>query len=105
MEYRYSTVVDPSTYDNFGLCDALPLRASKFGHLADRGCRRAQDDWTRFVGKISGFIGCLSPRFNAISVGVPECLPERMEVITYANEFAFLQDGAYKLATVLIYEY
>ena len=93
MDYKYSTVVYPSTYDDFGLSGALPLRASKFGHLADKGNRRAQKDWRQFVGKISDFTGCLCPRFNDISVAVPECRPERMEVVTYANEFAFLHDG------------
>ena len=93
MDYKYSTIVDPSTYEDFGLSGALPLRASKFGHLADKGSRRAQDDWKEFVGKISGFTGCLCPRFNGITVAVPECRPERMEVVTYANEFAFLHDG------------
>lgn len=31
-----------------------------------------------------------------MSVTVPECLPERLEVISYANEFAFLHDGQYR---------
>lgn len=102
MEYKHSTVVDPSTYDDFGLCGALPLRISKYGNLADKGCQRAQEDWIRFVGKISDFTGCRCARFNAISAGVPECHPERMEMVTYANEFAFLQDGACKLAKCVI---
>ena len=102
MDYKYSTVVDPSTYDDFGLCDTLPLRVSRYGNLADKGCRRAQEDWTRFVGRISGFTGCQCPRFNAIAAAVPECRPERMEMITYANEFAFLHDGECKFARSII---
>lgn len=90
---RYSTIVDPSTYDDLGLCSALPLRVHKFAHLADKGARRAQEDWKRLVGPIKNFTGCLSPRFNGIAVAVPECIPDRLEIVTYANEFAFLHDG------------
>lgn len=93
MKYEYSTVVDPSTYNDFGFCGAIPVRDSKYGYLADKGSRRAQDDWNRFVGKISNFGGCMCPQFNMTSVTIPECLPDRLEVIAYANEFAFLQDG------------
>lgn len=90
---RYSNLVDPSTYNDLGLCSSLPLRVHKFAHLADKGALRAQEDWKRLVGPIRNFTGCLSPRFNGIAVAVPECIPERLEIVTYANEFAFLHDG------------
>lgn len=98
MPCCYSTIVDPSTYDDLGLCSSLPLRVHKFAHLADKGARRAQEDWKRMVGPIKNFTGCLSPRFNGIAVAVPECIPERLEIVTYANEFAFLHDGDYNPA-------
>lgn len=94
---RYSNLVDPSTYNDLGLCSSLPLRVHKFAHLADKGALRAQEDWKRLVGPIRNFTGCLSPRFNGIAVAVPECIPERLEIVTYANEFAFLHDGDYLL--------
>lgn len=94
---RYSNLVDPSTYNDLGLCSSLPLRVHKFAHLADKGALRAQEDWKRLVGPIRNFTGCLSPRFNGIAVAVPECIPERLEIVTYANEFAFLHDGDYTL--------
>lgn len=93
IEYRHSKVVDPSTYNDLGLCSGLPLRVHKHKHLADKGARRAQEDWKRLVGPINNFTGCLSPRFNGIAVAIPECIPERLEAVTYANEFAFLHDG------------
>ncbi|KAL8792041.1 MAG: hypothetical protein Q9195_005382 [Heterodermia aff. obscurata] len=94
MKYEHSTLVTPSTYSDFGFCGGIPLRESKYGHLADKGSQRAQEDWNQFIGGtvLPGFGGCMSPRFNMTSVTIPECLPDRMEVIAYANEFAFLQD-------------
>ena len=93
MEYKYSTLVDPSSYETLGLCDTIPLRVHKNAHLADRGSRQAQADWRKLVGKVENFTGCMGPRFNGIAVAVPECRPERLEVIAYSNEFAFLHDG------------
>ena len=40
----------------------------------------------------------MCPQFNMTAVTIPECLPDRLEVIAYANEFAFLQDGMSILA-------
>ena len=97
MEYEHSTIVDPITYDDFGLCGGIPLRTSNHGHLADKGCQRARNDWNRHVGENS-VQGCMCPRFNMTSVTIPECLPERLEIIAYVNEFAFLQDGISILA-------
>ncbi|RDW88454.1 fusicoccadiene synthase [Coleophoma cylindrospora] len=92
MEFQYSELVDSDTYDSMGLCEALPLRVSKHANLADKGSVRAQADWRKFVGPIHNFTGCLSPKYNGIAVAVAECLPDRLEVVTYANEFAFLHD-------------
>jgi hypothetical protein len=93
IQHQHSKLVDPSTYNDLGLCGGLPLRVHKHAHLADKGARRAQEDWKRLVGPIRNFTGCLSPRFNGIAVAIPECIPERLETVTYANEFAFLHDG------------
>lgn len=93
MEYKHSNLIDPSTYDNLGLCESLLLRESKNAHAADIGCLRAQSDWKRYFGRTVDFVGCMSPRFNALAVAIPEALPERLEITAYANEFAFLLDG------------
>ncbi|KAL8990517.1 MAG: hypothetical protein Q9177_000848 [Variospora cf. flavescens] len=56
------------------------------------GAIRAQNDWTRFVGPVGNYKGGLGTPYSFMGVTVPECLPERMEIISYANEFAFLYD-------------
>lgn len=57
------------------------------------GCLKAQRDWDKYVGPIVDFHGSLGDSYSFISATVPECLPQRLEVIAYANEFAFLYDG------------
>lgn len=93
MEYEYSTIVDPSAYETEGLCDGIPLRVHKYPDLEDMGSLRAQEDWTEHVGPVDNYRGGLGPKYSFMAVSVPECLPERLEIISYANEFAFLHDG------------
>lgn len=93
MEYRFSARVDPATYSTQGLCDGIPLRIHKNADLEDIGALRAQEDWRKYVGPVENFKGGLGPMFSFIAVTVPECLPERLEILAYANEFAFLHDG------------
>ena len=74
MHFQSSDLFDPSTYETEGLCDNIPLRS-------------------KLVGPLGFYKGGLGPEYNFIQVTVPECLPERLEIIAYANEFAFLYDG------------
>lgn len=93
MEYRYSTLMDTSAYETEGLCDGLPLRIHNDPLKEEIGTIRAQEDWSRLVGPIGHYRGGLAAQHNIIAMNVPECIPERLEIISYANEFAFLHDG------------
>ncbi|KAK3985823.1 hypothetical protein QBC44DRAFT_344987 [Cladorrhinum sp. PSN332] len=93
MEFRYSEQVDPSLYETHGLADGIPLRVHKDPFSEILGSLRAQRDWDRHVSPLyRGYNGNLGKRFSFVRVTVPECLPERLETISYANEFAFLYD-------------
>lgn len=94
MEYLYSTVVDPSTYETDGLAEGIPLRIHAYPELEEKGTLRAQEDWREVVGPVNDYRGGLGPRYSFMAVAVPECLPDRLEIISYANEFAFLHDGS-----------
>ena len=93
MEFVYSMVVDPSTYSTEGLCEGIPLRKHMDPCKENIGAVRAQQDWAKFVRPLSQYRGGLGPEYSFIRVTVPECLPDRLEIIAYANEFAFLYDG------------
>jgi len=93
MEYKYSTIVDPSTYETEGLCEGIAVRVNVSPDLEEIGTFRAQEDWKRLVGSFDLYKGGLGPKFSFMAVSVPECLPERLAIISYANEFAFLHDG------------
>ena len=97
MYARYSEAVDPGSYRDDGLSNGIPLRVNREQHLEIQGTMRAQHDWNTFVSPIDGYFGGLGDRFHFVSVTIPNCLPERLEIISYANEFAFLYDGMFKL--------
>lgn len=101
MEPQYSRLVDPTEYETQGLCDGIPLRMHRQSQNEDIGATRCQRDWNRFVEPLEFYRGGLDSKWNFMSVSVPECLPERLEIISYANEFAFLYDGMYAKAPKL----
>jgi len=93
IEFQYSDIVDPSTYESEGLCEGIALRRHRDISLEDKGAIRAQRDWTKLVGPVPDYKGGLGAKYSFMQVTVPECIPERLEIISYANEFAFLYDG------------
>ncbi|KAI0532734.1 fusicoccadiene synthase [Xylaria digitata] len=92
MEFNYSQEIEPAIYETHGLDEGIPLRIHKDQHLELKGALRAQRDWTKHICNVNGYKGGLGNPFTFICVTVPECLPDRLELISYANEFAFLYD-------------
>ncbi|KAL7793174.1 isoprenoid synthase domain-containing protein [Trichoderma ceciliae] len=92
MEYRYSEVIDPNFYETHGLANGIALRGHKEPMKEIHGAYRAQVDWSRYVKPLDNYKGGLGKRFSFMQVTVPECLPERLEIISYANEYAFIYD-------------
>lgn len=94
MDYRYSTIIDSSTYDTQGLCRGIDLRRHVAADLEEVGSFRVQEDWRRLVGALEKpFKGSLAADFSFITAAVPECLPDRLEICSYALEFGFIHDG------------
>ena len=96
MADKYSTLIDSSIYDTEGLCRGIDLRRHVAADLEEVGAFRLQEDWRRLVGPLEKpFKGGLGPEFSFITVAVPECLPERLEIISYGLEYGFAHDGMF----------
>jgi len=93
MDFKHSELVDPRTYNTEGLCDGIPLRRHKDPMGEIRGAIRAQRDWARVVCPVRNYKGTLGNPFSFVRTTIPETLPERLEICSYANEYAFLYDG------------
>lgn len=90
-------------YDKEGLCPGIELRKHIAGELEEVGAFRAQEDWRRLVGPLpKPYAGLLGPDFSFVTISVPECLPERMEIVAYALEFGFIHDGSLSFALPLV---
>lgn len=93
MDFVYSQEISPNLYQTDGLDGGIPLRVHKDELSEIIGGLRAQKDWNNHVSAIKDYNGGLGKPYSFISVTVPECLPERLEIMAYANEYAFLYDG------------
>lgn len=101
MKFQFSELIDPSTYETQGLCDGIPLRKHKDASKENSGALRAQKDWAKRIGPLNSHQGGLGPEYNLLQVIVPECLPDRVEILAYANEFGFLYDGSFFFLSLL----
>lgn len=96
MEHQYSRLVDPLEYQLEGLeglVDDIPLRQHIDAVRGDIGAIRAQEDWQKLVSPLENFTGGLAFKFSFVPVTMPDCIPDRLEIISYANEFAYIHDG------------
>lgn len=93
MDFKYSELLDRGTYRDEDLAHGIAMRVHKDPFKEIAGSIRAQKDWNHFVSPVKDYLGGLGPSFSFIRVTIPECLPERLEIISYANEYAFLYDG------------
>jgi hypothetical protein len=97
MDFRYSHPVPSSSYSSDGLAHGIPLRSHNDAPSESSGALRAQADWNACVAPVGSsqtpYQGGLGARFSFVAVTIPECVPERLEVVSYANEYAFLYDG------------
>lgn len=103
MEYRYSHLVEPSSDEAAALENLagglLPIRVHRDAKLADRAAFRARKDWKRLLGfplstPEGEGCGTVGPRYNFLSVLVPEMLPDRLELCAYVLEMLFFMDDA-----------
>ncbi len=91
---KYSTIIDFFPYDTQGLCRGIDLRRHVAADLEEVGAFKVQEAWRRLVGPLEKpYKGGLGPEFSFITVAVPECLPDRLEITSQGLEFGFIHDG------------
>ncbi|PYI01416.1 geranylgeranyl pyrophosphate synthase [Aspergillus sclerotiicarbonarius CBS 121057] len=76
-----------------GFCEAYPLRRHNFEDRANGGSLQCRADWETYIGPTERW-GCCNPwqgHFSAVVL--PFCRPDRIAVISYIFEYAFLYDN------------
>ncbi|RMZ70974.1 fusicoccadiene synthase [Pyrenophora seminiperda CCB06] len=92
-----SYLIPLSQYDTQGLCSNYTLRRHKYEAEANAGCHEARSDWIKYIGPIEQFGGCNPLNGNFSAVVLPLCRPERLRLIAYVLEYAFLYDNMIEL--------
>ncbi|KAF4231839.1 hypothetical protein CNMCM6457_005138 [Aspergillus fumigatiaffinis] len=93
-----SYLVQRSSPDIEGFCKGYPLRRHKFEAESNKGALQCRGDWVEFIGPIERW-GCCNPwEGNFAAVVLPFCKPERLAIISYILEYAFMYDNVVESA-------
>jgi hypothetical protein len=94
MDYRYSVPLSSDKYaQNEDYFSVFKPRIHKQAVIADDASVDIQIEWygQEGLGSKVGNMNNHAGNFTALSA--PECLPERLYIVSYAIEYAFLHDG------------
>jgi ophiobolin F synthase len=91
----HSRLVDSTEVRNSGCFTTLPVRINLYDDVADAAARRLSQEWKELLDdQVDGTTSkTSSPVGNMSSFFYPECTPDRVDIIAYLNELAFIQDG------------
>ncbi|KAK4120553.1 terpenoid synthase [Parathielavia appendiculata] len=85
--------LDIAQYAAHGFCPAYPLKRHRHETLANAGYHEAREDWAKYIGPACEFGGCNPLDGNFTAVVLPLCRPERLRLVAYILEYAFLHDS------------
>ncbi|KAK3306311.1 isoprenoid synthase domain-containing protein [Chaetomium strumarium] len=75
-----------------GFCGDYPLARHRHEDLANAGCLEARRDWARYIGRAGEFGSCNPVNGNFSALVLPLCQPQRLRLVSYILEYAFLHD-------------
>ncbi|CEN60910.1 hypothetical protein ASPCAL07581 [Aspergillus calidoustus] len=93
-----STPVPRSTPDIAGFCAGYELRRHHHEDKANEGSLACRADWEKYIGPIERWGSCNPWEGHFGAVVLPFCKPERLAVICYIFEYAFLYDNVVESA-------
>ncbi|KAK6828816.1 hypothetical protein RU639_003672 [Aspergillus parasiticus] len=100
MEQTISNFEDDTSYrverespDIEGFCRHYALRRHKYEEKANLGSIQCRADWVKYIGPIERWGSCNPYEGHFGSVVLPLCKPERLAIISYIFEYAFLYDN------------
>jgi len=91
--FSRSEPIQPSRIKETGAFTRFAARINHANDLADEGTRRARSDYSALVGHVASHDASESAVGNFNSLMYFDCLPDRIEMLSYLTELAFLHDG------------
>ncbi|KAJ7764291.1 hypothetical protein B0H16DRAFT_1883553 [Mycena metata] len=90
--FHFSTPVPPSEIDASGTLTLLPLRMGSMDDVASTANRDLKEEWAAAFGKPPSGAAGGSPHGHVATVGIPECLPERVYMCAYIMDYMIWHD-------------
>ncbi|PYH40159.1 bifunctional terpene synthase/polyprenyl synthetase family protein [Aspergillus saccharolyticus JOP 1030-1] len=97
-EDQFSRLVARETPDLHGFCHGYPLRRHQWEHRANEGSLHLRADWEKYIGPIERWGSCNPWEGHFGAVVLPCCRPERMAIVNYIFEYAFMYDNVVESA-------
>lgn len=92
--YKYSHSVDAAELKKWGVFTTMEVRKHNQEELAFQGSREFLEDVERSWDCEISWKNCAQKNGHVIALCVPECLPEKLALLSAICDLAVLQDGS-----------
>lgn len=99
--YQYSHSVSAAELKKWGVFTTIEVRNHNQEELAYQGSRDFIEDVSRLWDYEILWKGCAQKDGHATALCVPECLPERLALLSAITDHLLLQDCSWKLSPSL----
>ena len=95
--YRYSHPVSAAELKKWGAFTTMEVRNHRQEELAYQGSREFVEDVSKSWDYDISWKCCAQNNGHFIALCVPECLPERLTLLSAISDLMFLHDGSWQL--------
>jgi hypothetical protein len=79
----------------------MPVRYGAFNDRAVAASKNMERDWEEAFAEPPHSLGCQNENGHLTTVSLPECLPERVGVVSYIMDYMLHHDGESLYCTIL----
>ncbi|KAL8931152.1 MAG: hypothetical protein Q9208_000256 [Pyrenodesmia sp. 3 TL-2023] len=91
--HQFSDVVTDAELKRWGVFTTLDVRNHQQEHLAHQGSQEFMKEMAAVLGSNIQWKACSQKDGHLMALSVPECLPDRLGLISGITDMTFLQDG------------
>ena len=96
--HRYSHTVSAAELKKWGVFTTIEVRNHDMEQLAYQGSSEFVQDVSRAWGCEISWKSCAQLHGHLMALCVPECIPERLALLSAICDLSFLQDGSWQLS-------
>ena len=93
--YQYSHPVSATELKKWGVFTNLDVRVHNKEELAYQGSRDFIEDVSKLWDSEMSWKCCAQKNGHLMALSLPECLPERLALLSAVCDMVFLQDGSW----------